>query len=308
MDQGRAKHQEPSTKDYVARCFILLASALFLGQTAREPSLPDLLQRAGQYVRQLERDVSTIISDERYEQQLEVRTTKGRDGRTRKLVSEMSFVWMRDDRIWLSVRSVDRVDGQRMDDSRPRLKAALADATPGRAAQIERLRDEGARFNIGGVERNFSDPMLSLQIADPSMQQRFTFAIGGSERIRGQPTVRVTFVEHGHPTLVQRGTDRGDLPAHGDIWLGPTDGVIHQTRLVIDDERLATHATVTVTFAHNAKLDRWLPLQMDETYARQGTGGTFFVKTPGPFTERIECVAKYTNYRRFETSGRVVPP
>jgi hypothetical protein len=84
----------------------------------------------------------------------------------------------------------------------------------------------------------------------------------------------------------------------------PAEGVVHQTRLVTDDSKFDARATITVTFARDRKLDRWLPARMEETYTQQGVSGG---RSPGAFLERIECVATYSNYRRFETSARVLP-
>jgi hypothetical protein len=284
---------------------VVCAAVIVVAQPAREPTLPDLLQRAGAYVQQLEADFSTVIGDEQYEQKAVLRTQHGADGRasrTRKLTSEMSFMFLPDDAAWLSIRNVLRVDKDPVADSKARLDAALADPTPARGWQLRRLRDEGARFNIGRMSRNFADPMLGIQLADPWFQPRFTFAYGGVERVRGLPTVRVTFVERTHPAIIRRGADDADLLSRGDLWISSTDGAVHQTRLVIDDSKFDARATITVVFAREVKLDRWLPARMDEEYVQQGVSGP-----TGAFIERIECVATYSNYRRFETSARVLP-
>jgi len=258
-------------------------------------------------VRQLEADFPAVIGDEEYEQKDVVRTPRGNGGRTRRTRSEMSFLWMPEEMVWLSVRNVLRLDGAPVGDSRTRLDAAIADSTPGRTSQLRRLRDEGARFNIGRIGRNFSDPMLGLQVVDPDFQPRFTFMEGRAERVRGVDTVRVSFVEHGHPTLVARGNDKQDLPAHGEIWIEPANGVVHRTTLVTVDSQFNTRATITVTFSRDKKLDRWLPARMDETYEQQGITVAVPSNIAGSFIERIECVATYGNYRRFETSARVLP-
>ena len=172
--------------------------------------------------------------------------------------------------------------------------------------QLRRLRDEGARFNIGRIGRNFSDPMLGLQVIDPDVQPRFTFVLASNERVRGVNTVRLSFVEHARPTLISRG-DKQDLPAHGDVWIDPGNGVVHQTRLITDDSTFDVRATITVTFAHDPKIQRWLPARMDETYVQQGVTGGVANAVADTFMERIECVATYTNYRRFETAARLLP-
>jgi hypothetical protein len=273
----------------------------------RDATLEELLQRAGTYVRGLEDDFSSVIGDEEYEQKDVLKTQTAGGGKTRRMRSEMSFMRMQDDGVWLSIRNVLRLDGAPVADSKARLDAALADHTPGRASQLRRLRDEGARFNIGRIGRNFSDPMLGLLVVDPGAQPRFTFMLAGTERVRGVNTVRLSFVEHARPTLISRGSDKQDLPAHGDVWIDPSDGVVHQTRLITDDSKFDTRATITVMFSRDRRLDRWLPVRMDESYVQQGLTGGSLGSAAGSFLERIECVATYSNYRRFETSARVLP-
>jgi hypothetical protein len=67
---------------------------------------------------------------------------------------------------------VRRVDGQEVRDSATRLERLLADDGDG-TAKVRRLRNEGARFNIGSVGPNFTDPVLALQFLAPAMQPRF---------------------------------------------------------------------------------------------------------------------------------------
>jgi len=47
------------------------------------------------------------------------------------------------------------------------LERALAETAANRLTRLRRLRDEGARFNIGQIVRNFSDPSVALQFLDP---------------------------------------------------------------------------------------------------------------------------------------------
>jgi len=295
--------RSPATRRLVlASVTAWLAGVLVVQPASPQPSLQELLQRAGSYVRQLEDDFSAVISDEQYEQKVMLRNRRA----LRRMASEMSFTWMPEAMMWLSVRDVLRVDGAAVADSRARLDSAMTDRTPGRTSQLLRLRDEGARFNIGRIGRNFSDPMLGLQVIDPNRQQRFEFGVAGRDRVRGVDTVQLTFAEQAHPTLIVRGTDGQDLPTHGDIWIGAADGVVRQTRLITDDSKSGTRATIAVTFGHDPKLDRWLPVRMDETYTQLSVMGGLSNPTRGVILERVDCVALYANYRRFETSGRLL--
>jgi hypothetical protein len=55
-------------------------------------------------------------------------------------------------------------------------------------------------------------------------------------------------------------------------------------------------AVITVNYGRNSKLDMMVPMTMHESYS--GLKG---------IPEWVECEATYTNFRRFETSGRIVP-
>jgi len=79
-----------------------------------------------------------------------------------------------------------------------------------------------------------------------------------------------------------------------------------------------------VFYGRDAKLGGWLPIRMDEEYSqhlddpgaaallKQATNGGKLngqkVVVMTGFRETISCSAIYSNYRRFETSGRIVPP
>jgi hypothetical protein len=53
--------------------------------------------------------------------------------------------------------------------------------------------------------------------------------------------------------------------------------------------------TIAVTFDRDSRLDVWAPARMDERYDELSGNST-------------TCTARYSNFRRFETSGRVIGP
>ena len=120
------------------------------------PVLTDLLAHVGRYVRGFQVDFATVIGDETYRQRVHLRGGSDQtftDERT--MLSEMLFLWVPEDRAWLTVRNVLRVDGDPVPDSRGRLERTLADPAPGIVRRIRRLRDENARFNIGRIHSNY---------------------------------------------------------------------------------------------------------------------------------------------------------
>src|SRR4029077_2111595 len=106
---------------------------------------------------------------------------------------------------------------------------------------------------------------------------------GRQERINGMPAWKLAFKERAFPSVVR--INRVDVLSSGAIWT-TEEGTILRTEFVIDT--WTGHLSVTVDFSRDAKLGVWVPKQMEERY-------------PG-----LRCHSSYTNYRRFETSGRII--
>src|SRR5207249_9394630 len=120
----------------------------------------------------------------------------------RSLRSEMRFMRLPGQGLsWLTARNVVEGYGRAMPDSYDRLERAIR-GTPG--ALIERLHsvaDEGARFNLGNVRRNFNDPNLALLFFDSDYQWRFKFRLGDEEEVNGVRARKVSFKETESPTV-----------------------------------------------------------------------------------------------------------
>ena len=292
--------------------------------SAQPPVLAELLDTAGRYVRGFEQDFQTVISDETYVQrERQTRTVNGRTRQTstvRTIGSETLFMWVKEEQTWLMVRNVLRVDGRAVPDSRARLERAIADvgsqgpeasatgsaSLPARplgfeplANRFRRLRDESARFNLGAIHRNLNDPMLPFQFVDPAFRPRFSFAISGEESVNGVSTWKLTFAEHTAPTVVT--VDGRDSLANGAIWI-TASGVVLRTQLDLTNPATSLTSSIAVTYGRDPKLAGWVPMRMEETYTqRPSSAGA------GHGID-ISCVATYSNFRRFVTSGRVVVP
>jgi hypothetical protein len=294
------------------------------GRASQETSLADILERAGKYVRQFERDFAMVISDEHHGQDQYPRTMDDLPGRNygsprtmglsvrsnvhRETRSEMLFVRGERELAWLAVRNVLMVkDGigtgslwQSIPESKDRLDRALRDTSPGQPLRLRTLADDGARFNLGRrIYRNFNTPPLALQLLGLEFQPRFAFTLAGREKVAGSPTVKLAFAERGSPTVIAFKDQ--DLPSAGEVWVREADGAILRTHVTLrapqTDEGPSMDVSIRVDYRHDAKLDMWVPAQMTERYTER--------RQPG---ERIYCYATYSNYRRFETSGRLVIP
>jgi hypothetical protein len=126
---------------------------------------------------------------------------------------------------------------------------SLLTGPAGGEAELRRIADESARYNVGPVIRNFNVPTTALFFFHPQLVDRFTFRRAGTKTIDGVSTWALDFKETRRPTLVMR-SDGSDVPCEGTVWVVPADGTIVRTRL-----RLRNFANMT--FMTGA--DRWAP-------------------------------------------------
>jgi hypothetical protein len=159
--------------------------------------------------------------------------------------------------------------------------------------EARRISDESARFNIGGLLRNFNVPTTVLFFFARENVDRFKF----SRKDRRQDAAwEIQFREVYRPTLI-RTPDGVSVPAEGTIWVNPSDGTILRTHLRVAPPRERSEsglAEIEVTFQRVDSLAMWLPASMDESY----------LDLRGR-TTHTAAHAEYDNYRRFETSARV---
>jgi hypothetical protein len=194
------------------------------------------------------------------------------------------------------------VDGAAVSESHDRFERLIGGTAPIGIARLRQMRNEGARFNIGSIRRNFNDPMFPLRVIEPDNQRRFKFALAGHETVDGAAASKISFDESTRPSLIQ---DNGrDRPSRGTVWLG-SGGAVLRTRLEVGDRQRGMTATIVVDYRRDPKLEMLVPGAMHEIYmaiTANDTSGPL-----GAVGERIDCEATYTNFRRFETAARIVP-
>jgi len=258
----------------------------------KPPGLRDVLRRAAEYVRQFERDFAAVITDELYDQ--EDFCCGPRKARTvRHIRSEMLFMRLPGQGLsWLTARNVIEVDGQPVPDSRDRLERAMRGDASGLVSRVRSVANEGARFNLGQVQRNFNDPILPLLFVDPDYQWRFKFTLGPEEDVDGLRARRIDFRETAEPTIISWSTGGGVFTS-GSLWVQPADGVVVRTTISATAFRIEVFE-VRVDYRRDPKLDMWIPARMTELYRQPGD------------VETISCIATYSNPRRFETAARIV--
>jgi hypothetical protein len=267
--------------------FVLLwVSARIHAKPPSTSSDDELLSRLGNYVQEIEDHLAVVVGDETYQQDV---WDRDRHVATRRIRSEMLFMSLSRQDVWLSVRNVLSVDGRSIAESKGRLDRILTSPGLDYLLQLRLLKAESARYDVGQVWRTTGDPTLMFRFFLPQNQTRFTFGKPRRERIDDTDVVKLTLSEHEHPTAID--FDGHDALSHGAVWIRPDDGTIVRTNLQLTTPGLV-EVSVTVIFKPDAKLALWVPQRMEERYS----GGR----------QMTRCLATYSNYRRFETSGRLI--
>ena len=268
------------------------------------PEAEDAVRRAGTYAAAYETALSGLVAEEKYVQRslkyqkLMVTHTVTTFGKTtssteeegewvpdaeRKLRSDFLLVKAHGGDRWMPFRDVFEVDGKAVREREQRLQQLFLEAPATAGERAAQINAESARFNIGFVERNVNLPTLALRYLDPAQRPRLVFRRQGQATVAGVKTWELAFAERGSPTVVRDGDK--DILATGSFWLDPATGRVVRTtmRLKID----AVSIEVTVTYRSDAKAgDTWVPAEMREVYLSA--------------TRRLECVATYSNIRRFQ--------
>jgi len=272
----------------------------------------ELVARAGRYVLDYGEKMSLVVGVERYTQH--ARDASSAQPATRTLVSEFALARLNDD--WVGFRDVFEVDGAAVRDRQDRLVTLLLGRSSDRLLQGRQIADESARYNLGPVRRNFNTPTMALFFLQSKNQPRFRFSKDGEDTVDGTRVWRVTYRETDRPTIVRTTTGR-DAPVSGMFWIDPVDGRVVRTRLEMgteieradetndrDGSRAPVQMTVaiTVNYEPHARFAMLLPSEMRESYEVAPAR-----RTTGPATSTtVTCVATYSDFRTFETFGRLI--
>jgi len=261
-----------------------VVAALVVIQAARVDAL---LQQLDRYIEQYESRLSELIADEVMNQEAQ-RQEAGPE--RRRLASEVAFIALPNDAGWLGFRHVKTVNGRTVDEDASLARALASSVTSGAA---QRLLESSAQHNLG-LPRTTNLPNLPLEFLHQRNRRRFVARWDGSERVRGRATTRLAFIERITPTLI-RDPDGSDMWSAAKAWIEPATGHLLRAEVRSHAARGGeTTNVIRVEFAPNDTLRMLVPIEMVEEFPS------------GPHREG-RSVARYSNYRRFQTSARIVP-
>jgi hypothetical protein len=260
---------------------------------AAQTDVSVLIDRAGAYVEQFQRDFGSVVAEERYEQKLHripnptntsVQQRGGSGPQETTLVSDFLLVEVKGEG-WLPFRDVFERDGKRVRDREERLAAIFLKGGRNAFDQARAVMDEGARYNIGNINRNINTPTLPLAFLTTRHRRRFEFKLG--KRDDSDPGVEIEFRETGRPTFVST-TGGRDLPVSGRFWISEADGTVLRTELNALDTGVEAH--ITVSYQKDDGIGLFAPARMEERYRRP--------RDP----MEVQGVATYSRFRRFQVS------
>ena len=284
----------------------LLVIAVVLPGAARQVAAPvEVRARLLGYLDTYEADLATVIAEERMLQwplrdRASLSNTSGtvlRDTtRVRVLDSDVAFVPLPANAGWLGYRDVRRIGGKAVRRKGPTLEELLKASSDDARERAMVLLLESARHNLG-APRTINLPSLPLELLHRRNEARFAIETSDRERVGDCQAVRLGLAETARPTIIQR-PEGGDMPTHVTAWVEPESGRLCRAQVRMRDGRLGVPdftASVSVEFTRHEALGLTVPSRMDEV---------FFI----PQRSAGESEATYSNYRRFTTSGRLIPP
>jgi hypothetical protein len=215
-----------------------------------------------------------------------------RAGQRQTLRSSFLFVRLPDEQAWIGFRDVLEVNGRRVG-SGARGSAPIEKPGESSLDRWRRLSEESARYNIGSITRTLNVPTFALLVLHPDNPERFAFTPATGDPTPAPGTCEVAFQEVASPTIVRSGVG-GDMPTSGTFRLDAATGRVARSELIAGSSSAGVALRATVLYDYDKRLQLWLPREMREEYLAQSG-------------ERLNCVARYSNYMRTEVTATVRP-
>jgi hypothetical protein len=274
--------------------FPLAVLALAAAATAAAPLTPDtstkgLTKSAAAYVAEYQSKMLYVLADEEYTQR--TFDQAGNLMRERLMNGDLwlTFVGTDQHQEWMAVHDVIMVDGEVVPDR----KDVRSLIQLGKFESVAReLLARNARFNIGGIERNFNEPTLPLLVLEARRLSGFSFDRKSLTKEGDKSSAVLAFDEKDPATLIHDKRGR-PVPVKGEFEMDADTGEIRRTRLEFKIDGVA--GELSTIYKKDEKLELWVPITFTERYTRKTT--TNF--------DRIECEATYTNYRKFGATARI---
>lgn len=265
----------------------LLIALAIVALVTHDADVNAALDRLDRYFETYEAELSTVVADEVLIQETDGRLMRREN---RRLQSEIAFIRLPGDREWLGFRSVRIVNGKPLIGVKP-LAELLAGTSADTLQQTSLLVNESAKYNVGNP-RTINMPNLPLELLSRRHRHRYDASYGGRSRMRDRAVDEVELRELvGTPIVYNEGPPiRSEVRA----WIDAESGALWRAEVtlrVTGDRR--NPPWLRVDFARDQAMNLIVPVTMRERFNAIADTGT--------------SAATYSNFRRFQTSGRIVP-
>jgi hypothetical protein len=267
----------------VRRLTVILAAFALTGAIRPAQDARQIAHAVTAYVLQYQREFVTLVADEFTTQEV---IEYGAVIATRVTRGELFSTFL--DTAWMSVHDISEVDGTPIlnhGSVRTLLQSASLQSLAPRIAAAN------ARFNIGHVSRNFNEPTLALLLFTPAQVDHLALDRDHIERIAsGESLITLRFRARDTTSLVR--SLEGQVSERGQITVEAETGRVRHTQLTISAG--VVDAMLDTSYDLDPHINLWVPVTFTERYTVKKTGEVTTVRT------------ELTNYRRFETTGRVI--
>jgi hypothetical protein len=278
----------------------IVVAALLLSSprpAAQQPTLTDVLARAGERATALAEGTRVLICEERYEQKYE---------KARALVgfeysgpvgarNDVSYngidqrEWAAEVALaatprsteagfpWMEFRDVLTVNGKPHGAASSRLGMLVRDTSGAAVAQALEISQSSATLLFGRLMRAVDIPRTATLFLHPANQPRFEFRKGGQKRIDGVQAMEIRFEEKRKPTIVRASGDL-DSPSKGSLWVDPATGNVLMSLLKSADSS-TVYDELTVTYRVVAEVGTTLPAEVSERIMDEDAGARVLATT-----------------------------
>jgi hypothetical protein len=266
--------------------YLLTLTAVTALAGAQQLRLEDVVARVDRYLSEYGTQLENVVVEETYHQRA---LGGGGLNLLRTLHSDYALTFVSGRQEWLGYRDTFEVDGQPVRDRDDRLRRLLASGGTNQARQISELN---ARYNLASdrFARTINTPTLALELLQPRYRNRFTARRIGSVALGGGLGWVLAFTERRRPTIVRTPQGR-NRASRVELLVDPQTGAIHRTTVSWD----GVQGSIVVEYGEVTDMPVPVPVSMRERF------------TIGPGDE-INDDAAYSNYRTFQTSGRLINP
>lgn len=257
----------------------------------QETNLSIVLDKATAYVTAYVQALSSVVSEERYEQTVTRLVSRGairpsKETVRRVLVSDYLLVQLPGSSEWMPFRDVYSTDGAPVRDRDDRLFKLFVQPSATSVAHAVQIRDESSRYNIGNVTRDINVPTFALQFLGADQRPGFAFEQGGRTRLDGVDVMQIDFRETASPTII-RDREGEDVPAKGRLWVRPDTGAV--LRSLLETRPAGLRTRIQVDFRYDSRLEMLVPGEMNERHELDD--------------QVVQGRSSYSNFRRFRVDA-----